>query len=447
MSSSNKYFLTWEESFQSGPQRVGGKGWNLGRLVRCGFRVPKGGVLATEAYNEFVVYNGLRERIELVSQSITENNISDETAQYQLQILRADIVKGSFPPFILDQITSMLNNLDLNGKPLAVRSSASVEDSSKASFAGIHDSFLNVRHQNSLIESIKLCYSSLWSNRAVAYRRKLDINDLDVIPAIVIMEMINAKAAGVAFTCDPQTGRPDIAVINANFGLGESVVNGTVDPDVYYLDTRVWNSKPRIKDKKPGRKSAVTSLQNNEGTCLVPVRDLARKQVISDRQIEDLGLLLLRVFDSLGSGEQHQDVEWVFDGRNFVLVQARPVTKLSRPTLNGLKDQTPIWSNGNYRDAVPMVQTPLNRRLMQTIINTIHESSCTRIGYFIPEGFQFSRFFNGRLYANLSALQWIAYDSFGILPRDHQVFWGGHQPEIEIRNQNPSWHWQWIITV
>lgn len=155
--------------------------------------------------------------------------------------------------------------------------------------------------------------------------------------------------------------------------------------------------------------------------------------MLPDEKIEKLGLLLLRVFEALGDCEQHQDVEWVFDGRDFVLVQARPVTALPRNTFAALKNQPDIWSNGNYRDAAPMVQSPLNRRLMKTIIDTIHETSCTEIGYRLPEGLQFSRFFNGRLYCNLSALQWSMFDSMGILPRDVKIFWGGHQPEIEIK--------------
>lgn len=165
--------------------------------------------------------------------------------------------------------------------------------------------------------------------------------------------------------------------------------------------------------------------------------ELSARQVLSDEKAEKLGLLLLRVFEAPGDCERHQDVEWVFDGRDFVLVQARPVTTLPRKTFAALKNQPDIWSNGNYRDAVPMVQSPLNRRLMKTIIDTIHEASCTEIGYRLPEGLEFSRFFNGRLYCNLSALQWFLFDSMGALPRDAKIFWGGHQPEIEIKDPKP----------
>lgn len=133
-------------------------------------------------------------------------------------------------------MTDLLNSLGLVERPLAVRSSAAAEDSSRASFAGIHESSLNVRGLGQILAAVKSCYASLWSHAAVAYRRKLNINDDQVSTAVVVMELVEARAAGVGFTCDPRTGRQDVLVVNANFGLGESVVNGAVEPDTYYLD-------------------------------------------------------------------------------------------------------------------------------------------------------------------------------------------------------------------
>ena len=137
-------FLAWEEAFSAGPERVGGKGWNLGRLARYGFRVPAGGVLTASVYGEFIAHNGLQERIKRASQAITLENCAEESAAFLLSELREAIGKGAFPGGFEDLLASKLNATGLLGKPLAVRSSGTCEDSAKASFAGIHDSFLNV---------------------------------------------------------------------------------------------------------------------------------------------------------------------------------------------------------------------------------------------------------------------------------------------------------------
>ncbi len=273
--------------------------------------------------------------------------------------------------------------------------------------------------------------------RAVAYRRKMNVSDEEMSQAVVIMEMVEAEAAGVAFTCDPQTGREDIFVVNANFGLGESVVNGVIEPDTYYLDVSAFSAMPQIATKKIGSKQGKTMSSASGGTRFVPGENMTPRQALKDENIEKLGLLLLRVFESLGECEEHQDVEWAFDGQDFFLLQVRPVTALTEYTFEALKNKALIWSNGNYRDAVPMVISPLHRRVMKHIIDTIQYTTFSEPGYRIPDGFQFSRLIKGRLYCNVSALQWAYYDSTGMLPKDFNPFWGGHQPEIEIKDTDP----------
>jgi len=433
----DKYFLTWDEAFLCGVQEAGGKGWNLGRLAQYGFKIPMGGVLTTRAYDEFIKHNSLEDRVKNISESVTLGNIEEPGNQDKLSQLREKIKAGSIPQLIMEELRTMLDSLGILERPMAVRSSASAEDSAKASFAGIHESFLNVRGLSNILESIKGCYASLWSNQAIVYRRKLNISDDEVSAAVVIMEMVVAQAAGVGFTCDPQTGRQDILLINANFGLGESVVAGTVEPDTYYLEASPWRAIPQLVERKTGRKEGSTCLKVNGGTEFVRTTEYSTRQVLSDEQIEKLGLLLLRVFEALGDCDQHQDVEWVFNGKDFVIVQARPVTALPRKTFEALKNQPDIWSNGNYRDAVPMVLSPNIRRFVICTINAILKSNYSQTGYQLPETLQFSRFFNGRLYCNLSALQWAMFDAMGSLPRDFNAGWGGHQPEIELKDPKP----------
>jgi pyruvate,water dikinase len=431
------YIYNWDEASQSGMQQVGGKGRNLGRLARYGFRVPKGGVLTTQAYEEFIEHNRLPDLIRNISKSPSTGNIDEAEFGENLVQLRKKITESTIPQLIVDDLIIKLSNLGILERSLAVRSSASAEDSMNMSFAGIHESFLNILGIEKILAAIKGCYASLWTPRALAYRQNMGIKDSEMSQAVVIMEMVEAQSAGVAFTCDPQTGREDIFAVNANFGLGESVVNGAIEPDTYYLDTSAYRAVPGLKAKKLGSKQGMTKTGAGGGTHFVQCDNLASQQVLSDKNIEKLGLLLMRVFESLGDCEEHQDVEWAFDGQDFILLQARPVTVLPSYTFEALKNKTRVWSNGNYRDAVPMVISPLHRRVMKNIIDTIQYSSFSEPGYHIPEGFQFSRFLNGRLYCNVSALQWAHNDSTGMLPKDFNPFWGGHQPEIEIEDTDP----------
>ncbi|AQR94610.1 PEP/pyruvate-binding domain-containing protein [Clostridium saccharoperbutylacetonicum] len=432
-----KYFFTWKEAFKSDASLVGGKGWNLGRLDRYGFSVPQGVVLIAKAYDEYIKYNQFDKVISNLSSIIHLNNLDEGNVKDGLDQLRKKIMNGSMPPAIVEELSGLLNSSGKLKKSWAVRSSAVAEDSAKASFAGIHDSFLNVCGLEEILSAVKECYASLWSPRAVAYRRNMNINDDDATMAVVIMEMVEAQAAGVGFTCDVQTGRQDVMIINANFGLGESVVNGTVEPDTYYLEAETLNSEAKLIQRRIGSRQGMTVLNKEGGTKLIPI-DSAVSQVLSDQNVKKLGRLLQRVFDALGNSEQHQDVEWVYNGRDFVLVQARPVTILPRKTFPALQEQNDVWSNGNYRDSVPMVQSPLNRRLMKNIIDIIHHTSFTSLGYKLPVGIQFSKFYNGRLYCNLSAYQWGLYASMGGRPEGFNDFWGGHQPAINIGDQKPE---------
>ncbi|AWI04521.1 PEP/pyruvate-binding domain-containing protein [Clostridium drakei] len=432
-----KYFLNWKEAFESGVSIVGGKGWNLGRLDQYGFNVPQGLVLTAKAYDEYIKYNKLQKIIDEVVLMVTIENLDEVQVKEKLDQLKEKIIGGSIPTSIIQELPTYINSCGKLKKSWAVRSSAVAEDSEKASFAGIHDSFLNVCSLEDILSAVKECYASLWSPRAVAYRKKMNISDKDVKAAVVIMEMVEAKAAGVGFTCDLLSGRQDIIVINANFGLGESVVSGTVEPDTYYLEAEAVNSSPHLISRKIGHKQEMVIKSENGGTQFIKSEEMSLQQVLQDKEIEKLGRLLLRVFDALGNSNQHQDVEWVYDGKEFVLVQARPITTMPRKTFPALQNQVDIWSNGNYRDAVPMVQSPLNRCLMKNIIDTMHQGFFTGVGYDFPHGLEFSKFFNGRLYCNMSVQQWGNYDAMGALPQGFGVFWGGHQKDMEIDDPDP----------
>ncbi|HEY8910735.1 MAG TPA: PEP/pyruvate-binding domain-containing protein [Desulfosporosinus sp.] len=423
-------FFSWIEAFQAGVKVVGGKGWNLGRLEQYGFNVPVGGVLAAGAYQDFMAANKLEETTEDISQSVTMGNIGEKEIENKLTLIREKIKAGRITLHIQEELFSRLKDIEILEKPLAIRSSATAEDSDKASFAGIHESFLNVRGMENILSSIKECYASLWTPQAIAYRRKMNISDGEMILAVVIMEMVEAEAAGVGFTCDPQTGREDLLLISANFGLGESVVSGAVDPDEYRLDSAF-----QIIQKRTGRKEGKTIAKITGGTEFVQSVGSQVGQVLSDENIHHLGLLIQRVFDALGCGEQEQpqDIEWVFDGKDFALVQARPVTVLPRYTFAELKNQPDIWSNANFKDSQPMVQSTLNRSLMKYLFVGIKDL----IGYQVPPGVKSVKIYQGRFYWNMAYFQWYSFDCFGLAPSILNESAGGFQPEIEIMKKKP----------
>lgn len=425
-------FVGWPEAFQAGAGIAGGKGWNLARLDRYGFSIPAGGILTVECYLDFILENGLKEAVERVTRRVTIDNVGEPAFQHKLASVRQRITGGRVSPIIEGELRSKLGALGILGKPLAVRSSAVAEDTGKSSFAGILDSFLNVHGLDNVLSAVRGCYASLWTPRAVAYRLKMNIGAGEAALAVVIMAMVETWAAGIGFTCDPRTGREDVLIINANFGLGESVVSGAVQPDEYRLDREL-----QIREKRIGRKEGRTELKRDGGTRFTEAAGLSGRQVLSDEDIRRLGLLIRRVQSSIGGTDRHQDVEWVFDGKDFFLVQARPVTALPRYTYVQIRDQPDMWSNANFRDAVPMVQSTLNWSLNGKLLDTMPCAALRTAGYPLPPGIPMAKLFQGRAYLNLAVFQWVHYDALGVLPRLANQVLGGHQPEIKIREKKP----------
>ena len=434
----NKFILSWAEAFKVGAESAGGKGWNLGRLDRYGFNVPPGGVITVNAYELFLLENNLQHNFDRLTEEINVANIAEKETEEKLALVRESIISGTFPHNVVEEINAGLKALGLLSKPVAVRSSASLEDSDQTSFAGIHDSFLCVNGEEQIMDAVKKCYASLWTPRAVSYRRRLNISDNDLAQALVVMGMVEARSAGIGFTCDPRTGRYDTMIINANYGLGESVVGGQVEPDEYTLDTR--SLLPRISDKQMGKKEGMTVPDESCGTKFVTAGPAGSSDqevsqsghVLSDEEIIHLGLLMQMVYESLGGGYRHQDIEWAFDGEKFYMLQARPVTSMPKYTYPVLKTQPDLWSNANIRDALPMVQSTLNVKIVSTLFETIVLALFHAVGYRVLPGLHYYRLFQGRGYLNISLMQWEYLDAFGISPSELNEASGGHQPEITI---------------
>lgn len=449
-----RFFLTWDEAFEAGSDLAGGKGWNLGRLQRYGFPVPPGGVLSVDAYRAFVMANGLEEILQRARDGLSLDRIDHPVALEELGRVRERILNGAIPAPVQAALERGVEALALGDRPVAVRSSATTEDCEGASFAGVFESFLNVKGDEGCREAVKACYASLWTPRAVAYRLRMRLNDNRLGFAVIVMEMVAAVAAGVSFSCDPRTGRWNDVTINANHGLGESVVSGLVEPDEYHLDSDPL--VPSIRSRHVGRKEGVT-VPLEEGGTVFRRRDTVAAseshggtstgQVLSDTEIVRLGLLTLRVFDALGGGQTHQAVEWAFDGERFWLIQARPVTALPHHTYPALSHQPEFWSNANYRDAIPMVLSAFGRNLVRTLTGRVLREPLRAMGYKALEGVEYTHFYEGRAYLNTAVHQWEYYDALAVTPAEYNDLSGGHQPEIEVAQYPTSDppHWRTLL--
>lgn len=391
--------LDWPDALSSGSAVSGGKGYQLARLHHYGFIIPKGFVVSAELYRQLL-------------------------PPHEQQ---GTFLNSKLPEKVLDIIEAALRAHTLDGKALAIRSSATHEDSATASFAGIHDTVLNLQGRDAIEQAILQCYASLWSARAVSYRRKMNIDNSEIACAVVISELIDAESAGVAFSCDPGSGRTDRIAINANFGLGESVVSGASQPDHYLLDHHTLNRVEQTLGQK-GKRSVISQ----HSTALVVQTGKADIAVLNKEQLSQLGCLIMRIYHTLGQSEQHQDIEWLYTAGHFVITQARPVTALSSYTLPELLDEDEIWTAGNFRDAVPMVLPTLSRGFAHTHINNIMHHALDGSDYPVPEGLNFGRLYQGRFYCNASLLQWLWYDATGTAPALTNLNLGGHHAAINI---------------
>ncbi|MDH3975241.1 MAG: PEP-utilizing enzyme [Deltaproteobacteria bacterium] len=420
-----KWMMDWKQAAEGTREQCGGKGWNLAQLHNYGFHLPKGGVIITDLYEEIINTGKIKNFIALIKDRPDNEFTSPKHAL--LIELKDEFLKVKLPENFRVELEDFLARCGLTSEAIAVRSSGTLEDGSENSFAGIHDSFLNVIGLENVESAILKCYASLWSARAISYRRKMNISDDAISAALVIMGMVNAESAGVAFTCDPATGRRDVMVINANFGLGESVVSGVAEPDQYRLN----RYHKKLIDRYIGNKEKTSLMKEGGGTALVPGKN-SPVPSLTNSQVEQLARLCDRVFHLLGKGEAHQDIEWAFDGDQFVVLQSRPVTGMTEIIPAELKNQPLCWSNGNFRDAVPMVLPRLSSEFCDYHINDIMRKNFDCLNYPIDRAARFSCQFEGRLYCNSSLVQWLWYDTLGVEPEKTNISLGGHQYVIHI---------------
>lgn len=311
---------------------VGGKGANLGEMAAAGMTVPPGFVVTTDAYRLFLKENDLTE---LFTRALGEAGNSPKKLQAAAALIRTSILTGTLPSAVSDEIAKAYENLtdrcSSEPLPVAVRSSATAEDLSEASFAGQQETYLNVTSLPAVLRRIICCYASLWSERAVSYRQAQGYSQGEVALAVVIQVMVESETAGVLFTVNPISHNAEEIQINASYGLGESVVSGRVTPDSYLCDKR-----GRLLNAYIGQKQTEL-LYAGDGTKEFPVSEERQKvRALSDLELQALCTQAVRI-------EQHygcpMDIEWAVRGERVFILQARAITALNKNVYDPVEEE------------------------------------------------------------------------------------------------------------
>jgi rifampicin phosphotransferase len=299
---------------------AGGKAANLGELVRAGFPVPAGFCVTTAAYDLVAAGAELESTLAALATAAPE----DTGRLAELATEARSHLSGASVPDVLGQTIAEAYEALGDGAPVpvAVRSSATAEDLPGASFAGQQDTYLNVVGVEPVLDAVRRCWASLWTERAVSYRATNGIDPHGVRLAVVVQRMVDASVAGVLFTANPVTGRRRQSVIDASPGLGEAVVSGMVNPDHFVVNTATGE----VAERRLGDKRIAVMAGRGGGTERVELAAGEHDASLSEEQILTLAQLGARV-------EEHydtpQDTEWAIDGDGGLwLLQARPITTL-----------------------------------------------------------------------------------------------------------------------
>lgn len=389
----NKPFvLRFDEVSEVDAQLVGGKGLHLAEMAQAGLPVLPGFCVTTVAYRAFLSHNGLKPVVS-----------SGGEAAVQARIAAAEL-----PPPVATAILAAYE--ELRG-PVAVRSSATAEDTYDASFAGQYDTFLNVTDAEAVLEKVRACWAGLWSERALAYMHEQGLDPFQADMGVVVQRQGRAQAAGVLFTLNPLTGHEEEMVVEAAWGLGEAVVSGRVTPDRYVINTH----RRRVLNRDIADQSIVL-VAGDDGVREVPLSpDQRDRPVLSDEQLLELTDLGYQVQAIYG---YPQDIEWALvdnaivspeqgvvpPKRGFVLLQTRPLTSF------GFDPALGQWTSGNYREVLPGFASPLALSL-----SLEHDYGRSLSEFFrdinmgeAPPGTVWGRPFFGRAYWNVGVTKQLA---------------------------------------
>jgi pyruvate, water dikinase len=313
----SQYIKTFKQLKYKDTGIAGGKGASLGEMAQAGIPVPPGFVVLVGAFDKFMTEAGLDIKISDILKKLKHNEA--RAVEDASKKIRSLIKSAKFPKDIAGEIVAEFKKL--KAPLVAVRSSATAEDAADTSWAGELESYLNVTNKN-LLESVKKCWSSLYTPRAIFYRFENNLSKQKVSVAAVVQKMIQSEISGITFTVHPVTKDKKQMVIEAGYGLGEAIVGGKITPDTYILK----KSNLEISDKNISNQSMMIVKKGIEGTVEVKVSNLKReKQKLADIQIKSIGKICLVI-------EKHykkpQDIEWAMEKNKIYITQSRPITTL-----------------------------------------------------------------------------------------------------------------------
>jgi rifampicin phosphotransferase len=314
----SSYVLGFQDVDKTKLMVVGGKGANLGELSRIeGIQVPNGFCISTEAFKRIIgETSSINELLDQLSLLKVEDR--DKIGELSGEIRRV-MVGIAIPEDINEEVTRLLSRLG-EKNAYAVRSSATAEDLPTASFAGQQDTYLNIIGKKEILKHISKCWASLFTERAVIYRLQNGFDHRKVYLSVVVQKMVFPQAAGILFTADPVTSNRKVLSIDASFGLGEALVSGLVNADIY----KVRNGK--VIDKKISTKKLAIYALKDGGTKEQEIEpERQNRQALSDEQILQLERMGRKIEEHFGSP---QDIEWCLVDDTFYFVQSRPITTL-----------------------------------------------------------------------------------------------------------------------
>ncbi|WP_083458596.1 phosphoenolpyruvate synthase [Sandaracinus amylolyticus] len=309
---------------------AGGKGANLGELRAAGVDVPHGFVVTAQAYLDAMSRAGVRRA--LIERMKTVDADDSAALAAGSDEARAMIAKAGVPDALRAAIVRAYRSLGDPTTRVAVRSSATMEDSAGTSFAGMNETFTGVAGDAAVVDAVQRCWQSLWGRRVVAYRAAQGLTEEPAI-AVVVQRLVESERAGVMFTADPSTGERGHVVIEASWGLGEAVVSGMVEPDTYVVD----KSSGAILSARVGTKAL--EIVANVRREVEPER--ARRRALDDAELKALATLGARIEQHYG---KPQDIEWAIAGGRIWIVQSRPITALehAHPTAANRTSGAPL---------------------------------------------------------------------------------------------------------
>ncbi len=306
---------------------VGGKGANLGEMLKADLPVPEAFILTSEAYWLFLEEGGIKDEVLKIVNKVDVKN--DKNLNEVSKKIREIFSKTKIPWDLEIDILNAYKRMNKESGDevtfVAVRSSATAEDLPEASFAGQQETFLNVHSEKELLRRVKDCWSSLFTPRAIYYRERQGFEHDQVALAVVVQKMVNSEVSGVMFTSDPVTGEPTV-VIEGGFGLGEAIVGGQIIPDTYKVEQKTM----KIVFKNIAKQTWMYTKDRSGKTVQVDLDpDLQNVQKLSDENIKrtvEIGIKIEEFYD------EPMDVEWCLEDNEIYIVQARPVTTIKKET-------------------------------------------------------------------------------------------------------------------